>query len=95
MLYTPRSVYGLSKLLDEVMLRKYAARHAGLRAYALVPRRMEVLRGGPQWPDGPIRFEWARTASSTDRAPESRSSAAGLVWSTPRQILPYSWPGHA
>ena len=71
------------------------ARHAGLRAYALVPRRMEVLRGRPQWPDGPIRFEWARTTSSTDRAPESRSSAAGLVWSTPRQILPYSWPGHA
>ena len=35
MLYTPRSVYGLSKLLDEVMLRKYAARHAGLRWVSL------------------------------------------------------------
>ena len=35
MLYTPRSVYGLSKLLDEVMLRKYAARHPPLRWVSL------------------------------------------------------------
>ena len=35
MLYTPRSVYGLSKLLDEVMLRKYAARHPALRWVSL------------------------------------------------------------
>lgn len=35
MLHTPRSVYGLSKLLDEVMMRKYAKRHHNLRWVSL------------------------------------------------------------
>lgn len=57
-----------------------AARRAGLRTYALTPRRVEVLAGGPDWPEGPRRFEW-----SADVAFEGEAT-----WLPPRQILPYS-----
>ena len=31
---------------------------SGFRAYRLVPTRVEILEGGPTWPQGPTRHEW-------------------------------------
>jgi len=49
---------------------------AGLRVYRLKAERMEMLGGGPRWPQGPSRFEWNFCGQ----------------WQGPRQILPYSLP---
>ena len=54
--------------------------HAGMRIYALTPWRVEVLHGGPDWPEGPMRIEWRREPS------------LGEHWLPPSRILPYSWP---
>jgi len=54
------------------------AYHAGLRAYTLIPHRVELLHGGPDWPSGPVRYEWVRDT-------EQR-------WSRPVRLVPYSWP---
>mmetsp|Transcript_40192 Transcript_40192/g.97086 ORF Transcript_40192/g.97086 Transcript_40192/m.97086 type:complete len:337 (-) Transcript_40192:1966-2976(-) len=56
------------------------ATHAGMRIYALTPWRVEVLHGGPDWPEGPMRVEWRRQPS------------LGEHWLPPSRILPYSWP---
>ena len=50
---------------------------AGFRAYRLAPSRVEVLAGGPSWPNGPTRHEW------------TRSSHAG-TWTPPTRVLPYN-----
>eukprot|EP00217_Crustomastix_stigmatica_P008766 CAMPEP_0183805796 /NCGR_PEP_ID=MMETSP0803_2-20130417/38058_1 /TAXON_ID=195967 /ORGANISM="Crustomastix stigmata, Strain CCMP3273" /LENGTH=301 /DNA_ID=CAMNT_0026050553 /DNA_START=68 /DNA_END=970 /DNA_ORIENTATION=- len=55
-------------------------RAAGLRAFRLVPRRVELLEGGPAWPGGPRKYEWVRKAGSSR-------------WGPPRRALPYSVPG--
>ena len=55
------------------------AYRAGLRAYALTPQRMELLRGGPDWPAGPLRHEWVRLRDEDG-------------WRRSARVLPYSWP---
>lgn len=52
---------------------------AGLASYRVVPLRMELLEGGPAWPQGPARYQWTR---DTPNAP----------WAGPTRILPYSVP---
>ena len=56
------------------------ATHSGMRIYSLTPWRVEVLHGGPDWPEGPLRFEWRREPS------------LGEHWLPPSRILPYNWP---
>ena len=51
---------------------------AGFRAYRLAPSRVEVLAGGPSWPNGPTRHEWIL-----------QSSHAG-TWTPPTRVLPYN-----
>ena len=51
---------------------------AGFRAYRLAPSRVEVLAGGPSWPNGPTRHEWTL-----------QSSHAG-TWTPPTRVLPYN-----
>ena len=57
--------------------RAEAAARAGLRAYVFMPHRIELLHGGPDWPEGPQRFEWSMDLESSR-------------WRQPQQILPYS-----
>ncbi|KAL1530069.1 hypothetical protein AB1Y20_000991 [Prymnesium parvum] len=70
-------VQAQDKTSDELQLD---AIRAGMRVYSLTPHRMEVLNGGPQWPSGPLRFEWQREGDG------------GESWATPKRILPYNWP---
>eukprot|EP00931_Biecheleriopsis_adriatica_P119464 TRINITY_DN94684_c0_g1_i1.p1 TRINITY_DN94684_c0_g1~~TRINITY_DN94684_c0_g1_i1.p1 ORF type:complete len:378 (-),score=54.46 TRINITY_DN94684_c0_g1_i1:131-1264(-) len=62
--------------IEEGRLGEHEIENAGLRIYRLKPTRMEVLCGGPQWPQGPNRFEWTYDGR----------------WQGPSQILPYSFP---
>ena len=66
---------------------EHEARRAGLRAYAFVPSRVEMLHGGPNWPSGPKRVEWARRQHA-----ERTGGTTDDAWWPPRQILPYSRP---
>ena len=53
---------------------------AGFRAYRLVPWRVEILEGGPAWPQGPMRHEWRKVEGDQG------------AWQGPVRILPYNVP---
>ena len=36
------------------------ARCAGFRCFRLKPWRVEMVEGGPSWPEGPRRVEWRK-----------------------------------
>lgn len=71
---------------------EHEARRAGLRAYAFVPIRVEMLHGGPSWPSGPTRVEWARRHDDEEPRPLGETDDEQPWWWPPRQILPYSRP---
>lgn len=75
-----RATSGLQE--RESSARELEARRAGLRIYAFKPVRMELLRGGPDWPGGPSRHEWAWDGERG-------------AWARPRQLVPYSRPNPA
>eukprot|EP00232_Nephroselmis_pyriformis_P017365 CAMPEP_0182898492 /NCGR_PEP_ID=MMETSP0034_2-20130328/27515_1 /TAXON_ID=156128 /ORGANISM="Nephroselmis pyriformis, Strain CCMP717" /LENGTH=261 /DNA_ID=CAMNT_0025032465 /DNA_START=62 /DNA_END=844 /DNA_ORIENTATION=- len=52
---------------------------SGFRAYRLVPTRVEILEGGPTWPQGPTRHEWCWAGKEG-------------VWLPAARILPYNVP---
>ena len=53
---------------------------AGFRCYRLVPWRVEILEGGPTWPQGPMRHEWRKVEGDQG------------AWQGPVRILPYNVP---
>ena len=65
---------------EEGLLDGGALCSAGMRAWVLVPVRMELLEGGPCWLGGPRRVEWSRQDENQHQ------------WVGPRRILPYSPP---
>eukprot|EP00193_Tetraselmis_chui_P014765 CAMPEP_0177779618 /NCGR_PEP_ID=MMETSP0491_2-20121128/16700_1 /TAXON_ID=63592 /ORGANISM="Tetraselmis chuii, Strain PLY429" /LENGTH=268 /DNA_ID=CAMNT_0019299203 /DNA_START=49 /DNA_END=852 /DNA_ORIENTATION=+ len=54
-------------------------RSAGLAAFRVVPTRVELLEGGPAWPQGPARYQWTRKTPADP-------------WTRPSRLLPYSVP---
>lgn len=56
---------------------------AGFRAYRLVPWRVEILEGGPKWPQGPVRHEWRKMEGDEGS------------WLAPVRTLPYNVPAPA
>lgn len=67
----------VSEDIEKGRLGKHEIEKAGLRIYRLKATRMEVLCGGPQWPQGPSRLEWTYDDGH---------------WEGPSQMLPYSFP---
>lgn len=55
------------------------ARCAGFRCFRLKPWRVEMVEGGPSWPEGPRRVEWRKIDGTSD-------------WSGPTRVLPYNVP---
>ena len=55
------------------------ARCAGFRCFRLKPWRVEMVEGGPSWPEGPRRVEWRKIDGTSE-------------WSGPTRVLPYNVP---
>lgn len=71
------------KMQKQGEITKGKLRWAGVHVYCLQPERVELLEGGPAWPNGPRKVEWLR----------NREWLAGLTtWREPQRTLPYSAP---
>jgi hypothetical protein len=55
------------------------ARCAGFRCFRFRPWRVEMVEGGPSWPEGPRRVEWRKIDGTSE-------------WSGPTRVLPYNVP---